>query len=167
MFNLKFILHKEIEKNDLDEIIQLKSIAWEYSYEKQLEWINSNLSDLDIHVLLCLNGEVVAYLNLINIELIIDEAPKKSYGIGNVCAKVKNKGFGKELIASVNSFLVKNNRIGLLFCKTTLVNFYIKNNWATIENKKLTLMFDNEKIETMIFNLNIKFKNIKYLGKAF
>ncbi len=167
MFDLKFIPHEEVTQNDLDEIIKVKSTAWPYCYEKQLEWINSNLNNLDIHVLLYWDREPVGYLNLVNIELIIDGSPKKAYGIGNVCAKLKNKGFGKELITSVNRFLVNNNKIGLLFCKNLLVDFYIYNNWLVIEKKKLTLMFDKEQIETMIFNLQNKYKNIEYLGKSF
>lgn len=167
MFNLKLIPHKEVIQNDLDEIIQVKSIAWSYCYKKQLEWINSNLNDLDIHVLLYWDGELVAYLNFIDIELIIDGIPKQAYGIGNVCAKVKNKGFGKELIASVNSFLVENNKIGLLFCKNLLVDFYVYNNWVAIEKKKLTIAFDNRLTETMIFNCNYEFSNLMYLKKPF
>lgn len=167
MFNLKLIPHKEVTQNELYKIIQIKSTAWSYSYEKQLEWINSNLSDLDIHVLLYLNGEAVAYLNLIDIELIIDGSLKKAYGIGNVCANEKRKGFGKKLISRVNLYLVKKNKIGLLFCKPLLVDFYIYNNWSIIEKKKLALIFNNELIETMIFNCKYEFSNLVYLRESF
>lgn len=167
MYVLKLIPHEEVTQNDLDKIIKVKSTAWPYSYEKQLDWIRCNLNVLDIHVLLYLDGELLAYLNLVNVELFIDGIRKHAYGIGNVCVKKKKKGFGKELIKSVNSYLVENNKYGLLFCKKSLVNFYSYNNWLVTEKKKLTLMFDNNLIETMVFNLHTEFQHIEYLGKSF
>ncbi len=167
MFKLKLIKHKNLTNKWLDEIIQVKSIAWPYSYEKQLEWINSNLKDTDIHVLLYLDKSLVAYLNLIEIEFIIDGNLKNGYGIGNVCALEKRKGWGKKLIAKTNTYLTQNDKIGVLFCKDSLANFYIQQNWTVIEKPKLTLAFNNKLIETMIFNCNYEFSHLEYLSNSF
>jgi len=114
MFLLKIIQNSEISPADIDEIIRIKSITWPYSYEKQLEWINSKIKDTDIHVLLYFDKSLVAYLNLIEIEVTLDSNFKKGYGIGNVCSLEKWKGWGKKIISETNTYLTQNNKIGTL-----------------------------------------------------
>jgi len=167
MSHQKFILHKDLTQKELNEIIEVKSVAWHYSYHKQLDWINSNIKDTDFHVLMYSNKSLVAYLNLIEIEFSINRIVKHGYGIGNVCTIMQGKGFGKEIITKTNSYLTQNNKIGLLFCKELLVDFYKKNNWVLIEKEKLTLSFDAKSIETMIFNCDEGFHHLEFLGKSF
>ena len=62
MFELILIPHKEVTSKQLEEIIKIKSKAWPYSFEKQLEWINTNLKETDIHVLLSLNETMLLIL---------------------------------------------------------------------------------------------------------
>lgn len=161
------IPHKDVSGRQLEEIIEIKSKAWPYSFDSQLEWINTNLKESDIHVLLSLNKTNVAYLNLIDIELTLDEIVIDGFGIGNVCATEKGKGWGKEIMTQTNLYLKQRNKIGLLFCKNYLINFYRLNNWKLIEKKKITLSFDNESIGTMIFNCDKEFNNLQYLGTPF
>ena len=39
MFELILIPHKEVNSSQLEEIIKIKSKAWPYSFDRQLEWI--------------------------------------------------------------------------------------------------------------------------------
>lgn len=167
MYNLKLISHKDIKSEELYEIIAVKSVAWPYHFQKQLDWINLNIKNNDIHVLLYFDELLVAYLNLIKIEFSVDQIVKQGYGIGNVCALEKNKGFGKEMITKTNTYFVQNNKIGLLFCKDQLVEFYKKREWMLIEKKKVTLSFDATSINTMLYNLDEEFRCIEFLGKSF
>ena len=73
MFHIKVIKHQDITKQELDEVIAIKSKQWHYNYEQQLNWINSNIKENDIHILLQLGNSVVAYLNLIDIDVEINE----------------------------------------------------------------------------------------------
>lgn len=167
MFDLILIPHKDISSLLLKAVIEIKSKAWPYSFDRQLEWINTNLKIGDIHVILTLNNINVAYLNLIEIDFKIDETNMLGYGIGNVCASEKGKGWGKEIMAQTNSYLVNRNKIGLLFCKNSLVRFYNLNSWSVIEKNKLNFSFNNESIETMVFNLDNEFRSLEYLGRQF
>ena len=167
MFDSKIIQHADISQKDLDEIINIKSVAWPYSYKKQVEWININIKDSDSHLLLLSENKVVAYLNLISIELIIDNCNYIGLGVGNVCAIEKGQGYGVELMKKVNQFITRQDYLGLLFCKTSLVNFYIKNNWNIIEKKRLELSFANNNIETMIFNSSLLFNKLTYKGRSY
>jgi len=167
MSELLLIRHAGISYDRLEEIIKIKSQAWPYSFDKQLEWINSNLKDSDIHVLLQESEKNIAYLNLIEIEIKIDGNLIDGYGIGNVCVDNKGHGWGTKIMSHTNLFLIQNNRVGLLFCKKPLIHFYSLNNWKLIERGKLLISFDNESIATMIFNHNLEFQSLEYSGKPF
>jgi len=167
MYKLKIIRHSDLSKADLDEIIKIKSVAWPYPYEKQTEWIKANLKGSDLHLILLKNNEAVAYLNLIDIELEIDNKLFNAFGVGNVCAIQKGEGYGNELMKQTNQYITEKVRIGLLFCKKELVDFYKKYGWNRIDKNKLTLKFNNSNIKTMIFNQLETFIKLQYNGKSF
>ncbi|MGQ7871153.1 hypothetical protein [Sunxiuqinia sp. sy24] len=167
MPKLQIIQHINVTPKELDEIIHVKSKAWPYTYEKQIEWINQHLQDTDLHVLLLEDNIPVAYLNLGEIEIIIDNEKNKALGVGNVCAIEKRKGYGKELLKQTNKFMLKEKRIGLLFCKKELVNFYKKHSWVLLDKNQLSLPFNSQNIETMIFNVSDTPSSILYKGKPF
>lgn len=150
MYNIKLIVHKEITEDDLNEVLRIKSAQWHYSYEEQLQWVKKNIKDSDIHVLLSLNGNNVAYLNLIDIDLFLDEILTKGFGVGNVCAIVRGKGFGFELIKEVNKFITQSNKMGLLFCKEPLLKYYSSLNWVELNQTEYKINCENSKV--MIFN---------------
>ena len=167
MFKLKKVQHNNITQELLDEIISVKSSAWPYSYEKQLDWIHLNIKNEDFHILLYLNDSVVGYLNLLKIRFTIDNYPKDGYGIGNVCTKEKRKGWGQELIARTNLDITQNEKVGLLFCRESLVNFYSLKDWCIIEKNKLDFSFSNDSVHTMIFNYEEEFRCLVYKGNPF
>ena len=124
MFKLSIFRHCEISFSNLNEIVKIKTKAWNYSFQEQKLWIENNLCSNDIHILLLRDNEYVAYLNLIDIEIFIDNIHFKGYGVGNVCSIEKGKGYGKELMKLLNNKIIEENRVGLLFCKDNLVDFY-------------------------------------------
>lgn len=78
MFHIKLIVHENIAQDELNEVIRIKSTQWNYSYEEQMQWIKNNIKDTDIHVLLYFNEKSVAYLNLIDIDVIVSNISKKA-----------------------------------------------------------------------------------------
>lgn len=167
MFEIRRIRQSDLSPQELDEIIRIKSIAWPYSYEKQVEWINNNLKDTDIHLLLLEDNKIVAYLNLIPNVLLLDDNVYHILGVGNVCSIERGKGFGVELMRQTNQLISEENKIGLLFCKPSLVYFYNKNGWIVIEKFRLNLLIDNKNIETMIFNNILPFRMLTFTGRTF
>ena len=160
--------HKNITEKELQEIIQIKSIVWPYSEKEQLEWIKNNINENDVHVLLTSpEDRIIAYANLINIYVRINNQDHFALGIGNVCAYEKGKGYGKVLLQFVNEFLLQNHKIGLLFCSKKLIKFYRLNRWILIEKNKIILAFNNELVETMVFNLKEDLARMEYNGLAF
>lgn len=164
---IEIFKHSEIDIASLKQIINVKSIAWPYTLAEQLRWIAKNLNNDDLHVLLKSDDNAIAYLNLIEIEVYVDGSSRKAYGLGNVCAKEKGKSYGTELMKKVNDFLIEKNHIGILLCKSNLVEFYRKNGWSLLGKNKIQLSFNNDEIQTMFFNHDENFEHLLYLGKPF
>lgn len=152
MYSLKIIQHAEVTKVELDTIVKIKAVAWPYPYDEQLNWIDNNLDKDDFHVLLMLNSEEpVAYLNLVNKKIQVNGNKFDTYGIGNVCSVESGKGFGTLLMKEVTNYILKKNRVGILFCKKKLVSFYTKFGWI----EKKILKEDTTTIISMVFNLPV------------
>ncbi|MCX8523529.1 GNAT family N-acetyltransferase [Chryseobacterium formosus] len=167
MYNVHFIQHDKLTQAVLDEIIKVKTVAWPFSYDQQCEWMTNNLKNSDVHVLLFDGEKVIAYLNLIKIEMEIDSVKLKGFGIGNVCAIEKGKGWGKELMLKVNQYLHENNDVGLLFCKDKLMKFYSENNWTLVTDQQLEISNINSQIYTFAYNIPKNFKLLQYEGILF
>ena len=166
MFQVKVIKHQDITQQELDEVIAIKSKQWQYNYEQQLSWINKNIKESDIHLLLLLDNNIVAYLNLIDIDVEINENFIKGYGVGNVCAIEKGKGFGFEIMKEANSYILDSQKVGLLFCKQPLLRFYKSLNWNDVEPKNYKI--NGRVLKVMIFNVTFNENmSIVYNGMVF
>lgn len=154
---LKIIKQKVLSDDILMEIISIKSTAWPYTTDQHKNWIKSNLKDEDLHVLLYSNNEVMAYLNLVNIELKINDNLTQGFGIGNVCSLQKGKGVGSKLMTLVYEFLSSKNKVSLLFCKFSLVGFYKKHGWKLVNPDNVFL---KEKISRDVCTMTLEPQSI-------
>lgn len=166
MFQVKLIQHKDILESDLKEVISLKSKQWCFSFDEQKEWIEKNLKSTDLHVILKMNDMGVAYLNLIDINLFVNDIQKKGFGIGNVCAVDRGKGYGFKLMSEVNKILFNLDRIGFLFCKKPLVKYYRSLGWFELNENQFKVTCS--KTYAMVFNIHDQ-QNLKidYYGVVF
>ncbi len=160
----KFCKHSQIAQQELEKIVDLKKRHWNYTSEEHLNWIERNMKAEDIHVLMFEKEELVAYLNLINTEVIINNTTQPFIGIGNVCSREKGKGYGSILIKEVNQYLFLQNQTGILLCKDTLVGFYSKNDWKLIYKNKVEADFSL--FYTMVFNINTELEDRKIYIKT-
>lgn len=161
-----FIVHSDVSPELMLEIIALKSKQWHYSVEQHLKWIDENILPDDIHVIMSDKEENLAYMNLVKISVSINNISLPFLGIGNVCAKEKGRGYGKNILIGVNNYLVTNKLYGILLCKNDLIDFYKKYNWNLIPKQNIK----NEKyqeINIMIFNLDQKVDAFDYTGRNF
>lgn len=159
----KFCKHSQVDQQELAKIVNLKKRYWNYSSEEHLNWIKYNIKAEDIHVLMYEKEELLAYLNLIYTEVVINDAVQPFIGIGNVCSREKGKGYGSLLIKEVDQYLVYKNKTGVLLCKDSLMGFYLKNGWKLLDNRKVesdfplfNMMIFNESEEVLGKNIYIK-----------
>ncbi len=167
MFELQIVKHADLMPNDLDEIIRIKSAVWPYSYTQQIKWINDNLKSGDYHCILRSENFPVAYMNLIEMNFLLDTKLTVGIGIGNVCTVVRGKGYGKAIMKEVSNYLITTDQIGLLFCKEALIPFYEKCGWKLIDNSSVSSSSLNIPIYTMGFLLPNIFNKLIYSGRLF
>lgn len=167
MYILKTIEHSSITATDLSLIINIKSVAWHYSFQQHKSWIENNISKNDIHLFLYKDEQVVAYMNLVDVEAIINHIPTRVWGIGNVCSIESGKGYGQELMKQTNDYIKQSNKQGLLFCKDILIKFYSKYKWQLIDKELLQLNFDNTSVNTLIYNNQQNTEQLIYKDKSF
>ena len=137
-----------IQRNDSltekqkETVIALKQQHWPYPYESQKRWMDENLREDDLHILGYINDELVAYLNLIRVDVLCDSETLPLIGVGNVCVSSSylKRGLGKELIKYVNVYFENHDICGILLCKDSLVSFYQKCNWKSVANNKHILL---------------------------
>ena len=162
----KFCKHSQIGQQELEKIVDLKKSHWIYSSEEHLDWIRRNIKAEDIHVLMFEKEKLVAYLNLINIEVIINNTVQPFIGIGNVCSSEKGKRYGSILIEEVNQYLVQQKKYGMLLCKDILVDFYKKFRWVLLDTSLINKVFFKN-INVMLFNFEKNIISFKYMGRNF
>lgn len=164
MYSLRIVRNAVISNQVLKDVIKIKSVAWPYSFEEQVLWMENNLTQNDLHVLLLERDKPIAYLNLLNIEVLINSQKFHALGIGNVCAAKPRMGYGSILMDKVSDFVHMNNYIGLLFCKAKLVPFYEKFNWNIVQIRDL----EDMNVHTMMFNIpKYEVLDISYEGILF
>lgn len=167
MDSLKLIKHSDATPEDIHQVIAVKQKAWPYPLDSQKKWIAKNLSPEDIHVFLVADGEYAAYLNLVKIQICLNGQNYEGYGVGNVCASIKGRGFGNKLVTLTNRYLESNKNIGLLFCHSPLIKFYTGCNWTLLSSEKCKESVLDEDIHAMIYNAPTIVNTLKYQGKLF
>lgn len=168
MITFYYLKHGDTPANTKEKIAYIKNLSWNYGIESQLKWLENNLVAEDLHIMAYTEGELVAYLNLVNRKIIVNGIEKQVLGIGNVCAGEKGKGYGKLLMQGLGQFLNREGKIGVLFCKEQLVPFYKKHDWQLVEKNKVKTTYPNTSgAEIMIYNLKNNFQEILIIGDIF
>lgn len=164
---LEIIKHRDILFRDLLRAIAVKSVAWPHPTESQLKWIIDNIDDEDEHIFLKEGSKDLAYMNLVRVFFTANNISFMAYGIGNVCAAEKGKGYGRELMSRVNNYLKEKKCFGLLFCRDALVQFYKLYGWKEVKREVCKEPVLAEGIHLMTFLAPEEIISFKYQGKAF
>lgn len=160
MFRELIIKNADVSQDLIQEICLVKESFGPYTKESQIKWMEENLRYEDLHFLLYYNESVVAYCNLVERILICDDIKINVLGVGNVCSVRSGQGFGAALMLHVNKYMQSSGRVGLLFCKENLVQFYGKFDWNLISILEVTC-------KTMIYNFPIEVNNFRFTDRLF
>ena len=172
MEKFEIIKNAELSDNALQVIIHLKNQHWSYGMDSQKQWINENLRDSDQHCLMYLGKEnirdknrLIAYLNLVKVNVEINKISYECMGIGNVCVdkQYEHKGYGRKLLQNVNAYLKRNNYVGVLLCKPNVEAFYDKLNWRKLVPESVYIKGDLYNNVVMLYNWSLEVTNIRTL----
>ena len=166
-----FILvkHENLTDNCLNKIICVKRQFWKYSLESQRKWIQSSMKIGDIHLLMHVYGQFIAYLSINVVNISVDDQVMFAKGLGNVCVAkgFQGQGFGKKIVEKANKIIKENNDTGILLCHRHLISFYERCGWhnvtydnVEIEQKKFTNVI-------MLFNNDLQYVSYMKLDRIF
>ncbi len=74
----------KLSENIIVRINSLKNQHWRHSEEEHMRWFKKNIKDTDAHLLIWEESDLIAYLNIVDVDIIINQEAYKVYGIGNV-----------------------------------------------------------------------------------
>jgi len=161
-----YLLHSKLSKTDLAKIISIKQKHWNYSSKEHENWIRNNIINDDIHVMMLENEILFGYMNLVNVEVIINKQKNIFLGIGNVCSLIQGNGYGKKLLLDVQEFIINNDFKGILFCNDKMVSFYKKYNWNLIDHNVVKSK-NIKKTNIMTFNFKNNISCFEYNDRIF
>ena len=165
-FTYRLIKHSEISSDLIELICSLKKKRWNYSIESHKKWMLDNIQNDDYHLIVYENSIPVAYMNLVEIEVIINGNVHNFKGIGNVCTVETGKGYGNILMLMCNEVIINNNWKGVLICKNHLIAYYNKFGWDLIDCNKIV----SKALEStyfMYFNVESDIEKFDYSGRNF
>lgn len=121
----------ELGDNEVNSVISLKQQYWAYDTVKQIIWFRANLLPDDLHLMVTMEGTLIAYLNAVNVDVTVDQSLHRMLGIGNVCVDRKHAhtGLGGILMACINAHIRQTQCCGILLCRRQLIGFYDKFDW--------------------------------------
>ena len=163
--SLASVKKKNLTKNDIKQICLLKNSFWKYGLKKQLIWFKTYIKKNDLNVLLKINDKIVGYVLLRKRTLYISKK-KYIYLLFDTLIIKKNfrkKNLSKLIINFTNIIMIKEKKIGVLYCNKKLINFYLLFNWKKINKKILNIVDHHTSLYPLIYNLdiNIKIKKLK------
>lgn len=129
----QFVENRSIGHREKYGIAKLKDQHWNYGIESQINWMDNNLNDSDVHLLGIDNSNsIVAYLTISNVQIEFNSKKYSMLGIGNVCVdkSIEKLGYGRRLIHKANEYITEIGQNGILLCKDSLVEFYKKCDWV-------------------------------------
>lgn len=156
--NWKIIRHGDLQTGYALAIAEIKNQHWPYGIQSQIDWMNANIMENDLHLLgLEENGDaynLIAYLTLSRIKAVIDNQEDQFIGIGGVCIDKEHlhTGLGKILVEESNRYIVKQGMQGMLLCKDNLIPFYHKCGWQKVNYQSAEVAKEEYKFNIMTLN---------------
>ncbi len=140
MNELKINIYQTYEMTNemIKTVNTLKNQHWKHSMEEHMEWFRANIGTEDYHILISEKNNLIAYLNLVQVEAWFDEQRYNMLGIGNVCVdKTRGKlGIGTILMSVAKTILKEINTCGIVLCKENRVKFYRECGWKPLDVMK-------------------------------
>jgi len=164
---VRYILQEELDDVMLEKIIALKQQHWNYTRDSHKQWIDENLYKNEFHLCVELStGQIIAYLNVVNLEVFCNEKQTEFLGVGNVCVDkmFSGKGLGLLLIQIVDFFIRQIGKPAVLLCRKNLSEFYNKAGWHEFYGKTFLLgrlysggVFLNYNSDAAVFHIQRNF----------
>jgi predicted GNAT family N-acyltransferase len=137
-YKVQFFFNQDLSLMNLFKVIKLKKQFWKHGYVSQIKWIQSNISNRDIHCMMFESSKLIGYNCIVQDEILVSGISTSCHIISNVITdkNSRGKGVAKRILEDSISH-VGVDEVIILFCKTHLVGFYEKFGFKTyLSNQK-------------------------------
>ena len=151
---VEFLKTDELSEETIGIINSLKNQYWKHTKKEHMKWFKENIKPNDEHLLIWGGIALLAYLNIVHVDITTDQKPIKALGIGNVCvnSEKKHMGLGAILLASSKALIKGMNSCGLLLCHDNVTDFYLKSNWNICDVKDARIIDEPFKQVVMAYD---------------
>ena len=164
-FLLKSITTSKLSNNEIKQICLLKDSKWKFGINSQFKWFKNNVKKFDLHNLFYIKSKLVGYTLLRKRTCKIKNLKNNNHYLLFDTLVIDKKFRGMKLsnlLMSFNNMIIKLSGFSsFLICSNKLIDFYKKNNWNKLNNKKFNLenhpfssngmFFNKKKIKKKIF----------------
>lgn len=142
----------ELTVEEIQKINRLKQQYWKYKEQEHIKWFKENIKPDDLHLLIQRDIFLIAYLNIVQVDVNVNQNIYKMLGVGNVCVEKEHSGMGAIMMASANAFVKEMNSCGILLCRNKLVQFYEKSNWKKYDVMEVVVMNHTVTHNVMVYD---------------
>ena len=161
--NCEVILHSNLSKNNLKNIIHLKKQEWKYEINSHKKWIKNKIKDNDIHILLKLNNKIIGYtmLRILKIRSYLKYKKIIYFDTYIIDKTLRGKKISPYLMQEAIKQINRKKILAVLRCKKNLEKYYKNFKWKDVGQR---IKFnDNKKLTSMIYPVS-KFKKKDFLN---
>ena len=161
----------ELNKKQIDQILNLKNIHWKHGYESQLTWFKKNALLDDSHNLMLINNEIIGYTFLANRSLKIFHLNKINKKVSYtlfatliLSEKYRNFFYVSKFMKFNSKIIYKKNNPSFLLCHEHNLKLYKFFGWSSLDISNFKVPDHSKNLKGMIYNFDNfkKDKNIIY-----
>ena len=151
----------ELNKKQIDQILNLKNIHWKHGYESQLTWFKKNALLDDFHNLMLINNEIVGYTFLANRSLKIFHLNKINKKVSYtlfatliLSEKYRNFFYVSQFMKFNSKIIYKKNSPSFLLCHEHNLKLYKFFGWSSLDISNFKVPDHSKNLKGMIYNFD-------------
>ena len=151
----------ELNKKQIDQILNLKNIHWKHGYESQLTWFKKNALLDDSHNLMLINNEIVGYTFLANRILKIFHLNKINKKVSYtlfatliLSEKYRNFFYVSKFMKFNSKIIYKKNNPSFLLCHEHNLKLYKFFGWSSLDISNFKVPDHSKNLKGMIYNFD-------------
>jgi hypothetical protein len=166
---MKILTFKRANLNKIviSKIISLKNKEWKYGLKSHLIWFKKKIKRDDIHICILKKNDLVGYNCLRKRSLIINNKKYKFFFFDTfiIDKEHREKNLSKKILYKNYKIFSKEKLPSILLCKKKLINFYKKNGWFLLDDKKRFFFKDFKSDKYMMIYSKQSFLRRIFLAK--
>ena len=159
--NFQSIKTSELNKKQIDQILNLKNTYWKYGRKSQLKWFKKNALVNDLHNLLLINNEIVGYtflanrsLKVLHLNKINDKVSYTLFATLILSKKYRNFFYVSKFMKFNSEMIVKKNKPSFLLCHDHNVKLYKFFGWSSLDISNFKVPDHSSNLKGMIYNFD-------------